>query len=328
VSLLAVRNLQTVFTTERGDVAAVDNVSFDVAEREILAIVGESGSGKSVTALSIMGLLPKPPARVAGGSIQFGGTELLSLDERRLRRIRGPGIGMIFQEPMTSLHPLFSIGNQIMETIRAHERLSRRACRERAIAMLEKVGIATPERRFDDYPHQLSGGMRQRVMIAMALVCRPQLLIADEPTTALDVTIQSQILELLLSLREELGMAMIIVTHNMGVVAEIADRALVMYAGKIVEHAEVGELFDRPAHPYTRGLLNCIPTLDVVHRRLPTIRGLPPNPVALPPGCPFAPRCAWQAAICDEARPVLEPAATNPGGHMAACLRLTEISVP
>jgi oligopeptide/dipeptide ABC transporter ATP-binding protein len=324
VTLLSVKNLRTVFATGRGEVAAVDDVSFDLAEREVLGIVGESGSGKSVTALSIMGLLPKPPARIAAGSIHFAGEDLLALSERGLRRVRGPGIGMIFQEPMTSLNPLFSIGNQLVETIRAHERLSPRACRARAVAMLAKVGIAAAERRLDDYPHQLSGGMRQRVMIAMALACNPKLLIADEPTTALDVTIQAQILELLLSLRDELGMAVIIITHNMGVVAEMADRVLVMYAGKIVERAGVDDLFEKPAHPYTRGLLDSIPAIDEIRPRLRTIPGMLPNPAALPPGCRFAPRCTWQIAACTAAQPPLDPV-DGMAEHRAACIRLADV---
>jgi len=324
VTLLAVKNLRTVFASGRGELAAVDDVSFDLAEREVLGIVGESGSGKSVTALSIMGLLPKPPARVVAGSIRFAGEDLLALSERGLRRVRGPGIGMIFQEPMTSLNPLFSIGNQLVETIRAHERLSPRACRARAIAMLAKVGIAAPERRLDDYPHQLSGGMRQRVMIAMALACNPKLLIADEPTTALDVTIQAQILELLLGLRDEFGMAVIIITHNMGVVAEMADRVLVMYAGKIVERAGVDDLFEKPAHPYTRGLLDSIPAIDETRTRLRTIPGMLPNPAALPPGCRFAPRCAWQIAACNAGNPPLDRA--EGPDHQAACIRLAAVA--
>ncbi len=324
MTLLAVKNLRTVFASGRGELAAVDDVSFDLAEREVLGIVGESGSGKSVTALSIMGLLPKPPARVVAGSIRFAGEDLLALSERGLRRVRGPGIGMIFQEPMTSLNPLFSIGNQLVETIRAHERLSPRACRARAIAMLAKVGIAAPERRLDDYPHQLSGGMRQRVMIAMALACNPKLLIADEPTTALDVTIQAQILELLLGLRDEFGMAVIIITHNMGVVAEMADRVLVMYAGKIVERAGVDDLFEKPAHPYTRGLLDSIPAIDETRTRLRTIPGMLPNPAALPPGCRFAPRCAWQIAACNAGNPPLDRA--EGPDHQAACIRLAAVA--
>jgi len=329
VSLLEVRNLRTVFASGRGEVAAVDDVSFALGEREVLGIVGESGSGKSVTALSIMGLLPKPPARIASGAIWFAGENLLTFSESRMRRVRGPGIGMIFQEPMTSLNPIFSIGNQLMETIAAHERLSPRARRARAIAMLGKVGIAAPERRLDDYPHQLSGGMRQRVMIAMALACNPKLLIADEPTTALDVTIQAQILELLLSLRDEFGMAVIIITHNMGVVAEMADRVLVMYAGKIVEQASVDDIFETPAHPYTRGLLDSIPSIDDERERLRTIPGMLPNPAALPPGCRFAPRCFWRIPACAAGTPPLDPAGPGYGAdHDAACIRLAELGTP
>jgi oligopeptide/dipeptide ABC transporter ATP-binding protein len=322
VSLLEIANLRTVFATERGEVAAVDDVSFTLEEGEVLGIVGESGSGKSVTALSIMGLLPRPPARIASGSIRFAGTDLLGLREAQMRRVRGPGIGMIFQEPMTSLNPVFTIGDQLMETIGAHERMAPKARRERAIAMLGKVGIAAASRRLEDYPHQLSGGMRQRVMIAMALACSPKLLIADEPTTALDVTIQAQILELLLSLRDELGMAIVIITHNMGVVAETADRVLVMYAGKIVEQAGVDALFETPAHPYTRGLLESIPSLDDERTRLHTIPGTLPNPAMLPPGCRFAPRCAWRLPECEAGLP---PLVEVRPGHDAACIRHAEL---
>jgi peptide/nickel transport system ATP-binding protein/oligopeptide transport system ATP-binding protein len=313
-----------LFRSETGDVAAVDDVSFDVAEGEVLGIVGESGSGKSVTALSIMGLLPRPPARIGGGAVVFQGQELLSLGERAMRNIRGPGIGMIFQEPMTSLNPVFTIGDQLMETVRVHERVGRAAQRERAIDMLARVGIATPERRLHDYPHQLSGGMRQRVMIAMALACSPKLLIADEPTTALDVTIQQQILELLLDLREELKMAITIITHNMGVVAETADRVLVMYAGKIVERAPVGELFARPAHPYTRGLLESIPSLADDRERLKTIPGTLPNPAAMPRGCRFEPRCAYRIDACAAAVP---PLLSVRAEHESACIRQGELDL-
>ena len=324
MTLLAVRNLRVLFRTEAGEVAAVDDVSFDVAEGEVLGIVGESGSGKSVTALSIMGLLPSPPARIGGGSVVFQGRELLGLGERAMRSIRGPGIGMIFQEPVTSLNPVFTIGEQLMETVRVHERVGRNAQRERAIDMLARVGIATPKRRLHDYPHQLSGGMRQRVMIAMALACSPKLLIADEPTTALDVTIQQQILELLLDLREELKMAIVIITHNMGVVAETADRVIVMYAGKIVERAPVGELFARPAHPYTRGLLESIPTLTDERERLKTIPGTLPNPAALPRGCRFEPRCSFRVDACAAAVP---PLLAMGAGHESACIRRNELDL-
>jgi len=322
VTLLSVRNLQVLFGSERGDLAAVDDVSFDVAEGEVLGIVGESGSGKSVTALAIMGLLPRPPARIAKGSISFQSENLLAYSERAMRGVRGPGIGIIFQEPMTSLNPVFTIGDQLMETIRVHERLGQAAQRERAIGMLAKVGIAAPERRLKDYPHHLSGGMRQRVMIAMALACNPKLLIADEPTTALDVTIQQQILELLLDLREEFRMAIMIITHNMGVVAEMADRVIVMYAGKIVERAPVGELFERPAHPYTRGLLESIPSLVDERDRLKTIPGTLPNPAAIPPGCRFEPRCLWRIAACATTVP---PLVAVREAHESACIRQNEL---
>ena len=325
MTLLSVNNLRVVFGSGSIELPAVDDASFDVAEGEVLGIVGESGSGKSVTALSIMGLLPKPPARVAAGSVKFQGHELIGLGEREMRRIRGPGIGMIFQEPMTSLNPVFPIGDQLMETVRVHERVGKAAQRERAIAMLSKVGIAEPERRLHDYPHQLSGGMRQRVMIALALACNPKLLIADEPTTALDVTIQQQILELLLDLREELGMAIMIITHNMGVVAEMADRVIVIYAGRIVERAPVTELFERPAHPYTRGLLESIPTLTDERDRLKTIPGTLPNPTTLPPGCRFEPRCQWRTAACAAAVPPLMPLRE---GHESACIRQRELGTP
>jgi len=322
VSLLSVRGLQVLFGTERGEVAAVDDISFDLGAGEVLGIVGESGSGKSVTALAIMGLLPRPPARIGAGTIWFEGQNLLAFGERDMQRVRGPGIGMIFQEPMTSLNPVFTIGDQIMETVRVHERVGPKAQRERAVEMLAKVGIALPARRLDDYPHQLSGGMRQRVMIAMALICRPKLLIADEPTTALDVTIQQQILELLLDLREEFRMAIMIITHNMGVVAEMADRVVVMYAGKIAEHAPVGTLFAEPAHPYTRGLLDSIPSLAGERERLKTIPGTLPNPAAMPPGCRFEPRCAWRIAACAGASPPLE---SIQAGHESACIRQREL---
>jgi oligopeptide/dipeptide ABC transporter ATP-binding protein len=316
-ALLAVRNLRTVFGTRAGEVVAVDDVSFSIAPGEVLGIVGESGSGKSVTALSILGLLPHPPGRVAGGQIVFRGTNLLSLAEAQMRRIRGREISMIFQEPMTSLNPVFTVGDQIGETLRTHERLSPRAARERAIDMLAKVGIPSPARRIDDYPHQLSGGMRQRAMIAMALACNPKLLIADEPTTALDVTIQAQILELLRALREEFGMAIIVITHNMGVVAECADRVVVMYAGKVVEEAPAEAIFEHPKHPYTEGLLSSIPSLDDDRPRLRTIPGTLPSLTGLPPGCRFAPRCRYAEAACNSAPP---PLFATGGGQSAACI--------
>ncbi len=321
--LLAVTNLTTAFATSRGEITAVEDISFTLDEGEILGIVGESGSGKSVTALTIMGLLPRPPARIAAGEIRFDGEDLTRLSDARMQRIRGPGISMVFQEPMTSLNPVFSIGEQVIETIRAHERLSQRAAYARALEMLEKVGIPSAARRMSDYPHQLSGGQRQRVMLAIALACRPRLLIADEPTTALDVTIQAQILDLMMDLRDEFGMAIIIITHNMGVVAETADRVLVMYAGRIVEAAPVARLFDHPLHPYTRGLLECVPSLDQDNERLVAIQGALPDPARRPVGCRYAPRCRYAVPACAAALP---PLATFDPGHTAACIRVPELA--
>ena len=323
--LLSVRNLTTVFATRKGEVKAVDDVSFDLGKNEVLGIVGESGSGKSVTALSILGLLPQPPGRVAGGEVVFEGRDLLQMPESQVQKIRGGDISMIFQEPMTSLNPVFSVGDQIMETIRVHERLGSKAVRDRAIEMLAKVGIPSPERRIDDYPHQLSGGMRQRVMIAMALACSPKLLLADEPTTALDVTIQAQILDLLRELQEEMNMAVILITHNMGVVAEFAHRVLVMYAGRIVERASVDDIFDQPGHPYTEGLLRSIPDLEVETRRLNAIPGAMPSPFSLPPGCSFQPRCPEARPACAERVPALIDLSDGRG---AACIRHTGFRHP
>ncbi len=325
MNLLEVRGLTTAFMTGRGEINAVEEVSFSLAEGEILGIVGESGSGKSVTALTIMGLLPQPPARVAAGEVVFAGQTLTRMSDREMQRIRGPGISMIFQEPMTSLNPVFPIGDQIMETIAAHERLPQAELRRRAIAMLDKVGIPSAARRMDDYPHQMSGGQRQRVMIAIALACNPKLLIADEPTTALDVTIQAQILDLLMDLRDEFGMGIIIITHNMGVIAETADRVLVMYAGRVIEEAPVATIFDRPLHPYTRGLLDCVPSLTEDRARLVAIPGTLPDPARRPPGCAFAPRCAHAQPACTAAIPPLE---TLEPGHRVACLRARELAPP
>ncbi|WP_240790121.1 ABC transporter ATP-binding protein [Roseomonas sp. HF4] len=325
MNLLEVRGLTTAFMTGGGEVNAIEDVSFSLSEGEILGIVGESGSGKSVTALTIMDLLPKPPARIAGGEVVFAGQTLTRMSDREMQRIRGPGISMIFQEPMTSLNPVFSIGDQIMETIAAHERLSQADLRKRAVDMLDKVGIPSAARRLDDYPHQMSGGQRQRVMIAMALACNPKLLIADEPTTALDVTIQAQILDLLMDLRDEFGMGVIIITHNMGVIAETADRVLVMYAGRVVEEAPVREIFDRPRHPYTRGLLECVPSLTEDRPRLVAIPGTLPEPARRPPGCHFGPRCSHAQPACSNAVPMLETLAP---AHTAACFRARELAPP
>ena len=320
--LLDVRNLTTAFKTQRGEITAIEDLSFSLNQGEVLGVVGESGSGKSVTALTIMGLLPRPPARIVGGSVRFDGAELTTLSERGMQRIRGPGIAMVFQEPMTSLNPVFTIGEQLMETIRAHERLPNRTLFARAVEMLEKVGIPSAATRMKDYPHQLSGGQRQRVMLAIALVCRPRLLIADEPTTALDVTIQAQILDLILDLRDEFGMAVMIITHNMGVVAETADRVMVMYAGRVIEEAPVATLFDRPLHPYTRGLLECVPSLVQQTERLVAIPGTLPEPARRPEGCRFAPRCRFAQPACHATLPILAP---YEPGHSAACIRVPEL---
>ncbi len=289
--LLEVRDLRTYFFTEAGVARAVDGVSWSLPRGKTLALVGESGCGKSVTALSIMRLVPDPPGRIVGGQILFDGRDLVTASERELRQIRGNRIGMIFQEPMTSLNPVYTIGDQIIEAIELHQSLRGRAARELAIEMLRQVGIPAPERRVDEYPHQLSGGMRQRVMIAMALSCNPSLLIADEPTTALDVTIQAQILDLLRSLQEQRHMSVLLITHDLGVVAQVADEVCVMYASRIVERAEVRELFANPLHPYTQGLFRSIPRLGQEKERLEVIPGNVPNPLHFPSGCKFHPRC-------------------------------------
>ncbi len=319
MSLLEVDGLTTAFQTGSGQVTAVEDISFSLDKGEILGIVGESGSGKSVTALAIMGLLPKPPAKILGGQIRFEGKDLLTLPDRAMQRMRGPGVAMVFQEPMTSLNPVFTIGDQIMETIRAHEALSAKDSFTRAVEMLAKVGIPSPDKRMSDYPHQLSGGQRQRVMLAIALVCQPKLLIADEPTTALDVTIQAQILDLLMDLRDEFGMAIMLITHNMGVIAETADRVMVMYAGRVVEQAPVDRLFDAPMHPYTKGLLACVPTLDQDTERLIAIPGNLPEPSRRPAGCRYSARCPLAIPACSDGIPPL--AGVEPG-HAAACIRI------
>ena len=314
--LLCVRDLVTTFRTESGVFPAVDGVSFDVAPGEALGIVGESGSGKSVTALSILGLLPDPPGRIASGSIRFGGKEIVGLSKKALRDLRGPSIGMIFQEPMTSLNPVFTVGDQIVETIRAHEKVSARSAHARAVELLKRVGIAMPERRLHDYPHQLSGGMRQRVMIAIALACSPRLLLADEPTTALDVTIQAQLLDLLRDLQRDTRMAVVIITHNMGVIAEFADRVLVMYAGRVAEEGPVDAVFTSPRHPYTVGLLGSTPSLAHDSHRMATIPGVLPQLSETMPGCRFAPRCARRTEQCLREKPPLVSVGEN---QRAAC---------
>ena len=317
-ALLEVRQLKTVFTVEGREIPAVDGVSFDVSPGRTLGIVGESGCGKSVTALSIMGLVPRPPGRIAAGEIVFEGTDLLALPPAALRELRGNRLSMIFQEPMTSLNPAFTVGAQIIEVIERHRPGSRAEAKERAIEMLRQVRIPSPERRYDEYPHRLSGGMRQRVMIAMALACGPKLLIADEPTTALDVTIQAQILDLMRVLREETGTAIVLITHDLGVVAEVADDVVVMYAGRVVERAPVAALFAEPQHPYTIGLLGSIPRLHLEQERLAAIEGQVPGPESAVPGCRFHPRCPFAIERCRREDP---PAIEISPGHVAACWR-------
>ncbi|WP_448543722.1 ABC transporter ATP-binding protein [Roseiflexus sp.] len=317
--LLVVKNLETQFKTQDGIVKAVNNVSFHVDRGETLGIVGESGSGKSVTSLSIMRLIPNPPGRIVGGQIIFDGDNLLNYTEEEMRHIRGNRIAMIFQDPMTSLNPVLTIGRQITESLELHMKLTPKEARNRAVELLQMVGIPGAARRLDDYPHQFSGGMRQRVMIAMALSCNPELLIADEPTTALDVTIQAQILELIQRLQHELGTAVIIITHDLGVVAGMADRVIVMYAGRVVEEGPTDEIFARPRMPYTIGLLRSIPRLDEAEGRILTpIRGLPPDLINLPQICPFSPRCDYFIpGACDQQVPPLREVVP---GHRAACL--------
>jgi peptide/nickel transport system ATP-binding protein/oligopeptide transport system ATP-binding protein len=315
-NLLEVRDLKTHFATDRGLFRAVDGVSFAVPRGRTVGLVGESGCGKSVTSLSIMGLVPSPPGKVEAEAVLFGNTNVLDLPQDERRKLRGGKMSMIFQEPMTSLNPVHTVGQQIVEAIMAHSELSPAEAKARAIEMLELVRIPSAARRFDDYPHNMSGGMRQRVMIAMALSCEPSLLIADEPTTALDVTIQAQILDLLSDLQQRLGMAILIITHDLGVVAEMADDVLVMYAGQIVESAKVADLFADPQHPYTIGLLGSIPRLDVERERLATIEGTVPASNRQPKGCRFAPRCPFADSRCREAPPPLRDIGA---AHRVAC---------
>jgi len=327
--LLEVEDLRTYFDLRGGTVKAVDGVSFALAPHETLAIVGESGCGKSITALSLMRLVPDPPGRIAGGSVKLAGTDLLALGEEAMRAVRGKDIAMIFQEPMTSLNPVLTIGSQIAEAVLLHEKVSRGEARQKAIEMLRLTRIPEPEQRAREYPHQLSGGMRQRAMIAMALACNPKVLIADEPTTALDVTIQAQILDLIMDLQRRLGTAVILITHDLGVVAETAQRVIVMYAGRKVEEAPVEELFARPQHPYTHGLMASIPRLPLMRGeresdsdRLQEIPGMVPALSHLPGGCVFAPRCAHAVERCRAQYPDYE--AKRPG-HWAACWRSREL---
>jgi oligopeptide/dipeptide ABC transporter ATP-binding protein len=315
--LLQVRNLETSFFTPEGQVRAIDGVSFEIGEGKTLGLVGESGCGKSVSSLSIMRLIPSPPGQIVGGEIFYRGRDLLKLSNEEMRKIRGNEISMIFQEPMTSLNPVFTVGNQIGEAISLHQGLAKKETRGKTIEMLRLVKIADPESRVDSYPHQLSGGMRQRVMIAMALSCNPSLLIADEPTTALDVTIQAQILELMKELQQQIGMALLLITHDLGVVAEQADDVAIMYAGKIVERANTRAMFNRPFHPYTVGLLNSLPTVgEKKKRRLEAIPCMVPSPLKLPSGCRFRDRCPKAAELCSESEPQL---VEKEAGHSVAC---------
>ncbi len=328
-SLLDVRSLTTQFHTGAGIVRAVDDVSWDVKEGETVALVGESGCGKSVSALSIMRLVAQPAGRIVSGQVLFKGRDLLRLSDEEMRHVRGREIAMIFQEPMTSLNPVLTIGRQLTEGLEIHLGLTPAEARRRAIELIAMVGIADPERRLAQYPHQFSGGMRQRIMIAMALACNPALVLADEPTTALDVTIQAQILELMKDLSRRLGAAMLIITHNLGVVARYADRVNVMYAGRIIERGTARELYSNPRHPYTLGLLGSVPRLDEPRReRLTPIEGQPPDLTRLPPGCAFAPRCAFRVERCLGQVPALRPVSGN--GHVAACWeseRVTKVSI-
>ncbi|MGH8686318.1 MAG: ABC transporter ATP-binding protein [Burkholderiales bacterium] len=315
--LLEVKDLQTQFLTSAGVVRAVDGVSYDIEEGETVALVGESGCGKSVSALSVMRLVSEPAGRIVGGEILFQGRNLLELTEEQMRDIRGQDIAMVFQEPMTSLNPVLTIGRQLTEGLEIHLRMDETAAKARAIELLGMVGIPDPARRLTQYPHQFSGGMRQRMMIAMALACNPKLILADEPTTALDVTIQAQILELMRDLSRRLGVAMLIITHNLGVVARYADRVNVMYAGRVIERGRAADLYADPRHPYTLGLLRSVPRLDEPMRaKLDPIEGQPPDLTRLPPGCAFAPRCAYRVDRCIEV-PALEPRAG--AGHLSAC---------
>ncbi len=316
-SVLDVKGLKTVFKTRRGEVHAVNDVSFHLKAGELLGVVGESGSGKSVTMMSLIGLLPSPPAEVRNGTVMFEDQDLLTATDEQLRAVRGARIGFVFQDPMTSLNPVFNVGFQLMEPLRKHMGMNKSAARKRAVELLELVGIPDAARRLKDYPHQFSGGMRQRVMIAIALACDPKVLIADEPTTALDVTIQAQILELMKDLRDKLGMAVVWITHDLGVIAGIADRVLVMYGGQVVEHAPVRELFKNPQHPYTHALLQTVPNVRGKREaRLEVIEGQPPILGAPPSSCPFRPRCARAIARCEVENPLREPVSH---GHDVAC---------
>jgi len=322
-NLLEVKDLRTYFYTDDGVVKSVDGVNFEVKAGETLGIVGESGCGKSITAMSILRLIQSPPGKIVSGEILFNGEDLTKVSDKRIREIRGNSISMIFQEPMTSLNPVFTAGYQIEEILKLHQNLSDEEAKEKAVEMIRMVGIPNPERIANEYPHQLSGGMRQRIMIAMALACRPKLLIADEPTTALDVTIQAQILDLMNDLKEKLNTSIMLITHDLGVIAEMADHVIVMYSGKVVEDAPTLELFENPRHPYTIGLMSSIPSLAKEGQRLETIPGVVPNPLYLPKGCYFHPRCKFATKECREVQPELVEIAP---GHKSACLRAKEVS--
>ncbi|MFT4702538.1 MAG: peptide/nickel transport system ATP-binding protein [Bradymonadia bacterium] len=324
-ALLELDNLQTYFFTDAGIVPSVDGVTYSLNAGQTLGVVGESGCGKSVTALSVMRLVPSPPGRTVGGRVMFNGRDLTKLSEREMRQIRGNDIGMIFQEPMTSLNPVYTVGNQISESIQLHLRLGKKETRELCIDILDKVGIPSPAQRIDNYPHEMSGGMKQRVMIAMALVCNPALLIADEPTTALDVTIQAQILDLLNTLQDETGMGVLMITHDLGVVAEVSDAVVVMYAGNVVEYADVQTLFEQPLHPYTLGLFRSLPNLDDPRgARLPTIPGMVPSPLQFPTGCRFRTRCPFATERCSSEAPMLR--SLDNSDHVVACHYAEEVS--
>jgi oligopeptide/dipeptide ABC transporter ATP-binding protein len=321
--LLEVKNLKTYFYTDDGVATAVDDVSYDVDKGETLGLVGESGCGKSVSALSIMRLIPDPPGKIVGGEILFKGKDLLKISEKEMQEVRGNDIGMIFQEPMTSLNPVFTCGNQIEEVLVLHQKLSKAEAKEKSIEMLDLVGIPAPEQRYHEYPHQLSGGMRQRVMISIALACNPEILIADEPSTALDVTVQAQILELINKLQQELGTGVIIITHDLGVIAEVSKRVAVMYASKIVEYGDVIDIFANPKHPYTIGLLNSIPNINKRKSRLSTIEGSVPFPTNFPKGCHFCTRCQFADEKCWNEEP---PVVNISPSHTASCWKLDEVA--
>jgi oligopeptide/dipeptide ABC transporter ATP-binding protein len=319
--LLEIRSLTTHFFTEEGVVRAVEDVSFEIYPGEVLGLVGESGCGKSVTGLSVLRLIPIPPGRIISGEILFDGRNLFTLEEKEMEKVRGNEISMIFQEPMTSLNPVFTIGDQIMEAIILHQKLDKKEARKKAIEILDRVRIPSPEKQIDSYPHQLSGGMRQRAMIAMALSCQPKLLIADEPTTALDVTIQAQVLQLLKEIQREMGMAVMLITHDLGVVSEIADRVAVMYAGRIFEYGSIETIFGQMRNPYTRGLMDSIPSLTEKRERLSAIPGQVPNPMDLPVGCKFHPRCYLTIEDCKKGE---VPLFQVNGDHFSRCIRWKE----